>query len=76
MKYIVMEIQKASDGTISNVVLAYDDLNAAYNKYYTVLAAAAISSVAVHSAVLLNETGFCIKHDFFEHVEVEVSDPE
>ena len=41
MKYIVMEIQKSSEGVLSNFVWAYDDFNTALNKYYTVLAAAA-----------------------------------
>lgn len=63
--YIVMEIQKSS--TASTIVNVYDTLNEAENKYHTILAYAAISSVPKHSAVLLTEEGDYIKHECFEH---------
>ena len=63
--YIVMEIQKGN--TASTIVNSYETLNEAENKYHTILAYAAISSVLKHSAVLLTEEGDYIKHECFEH---------
>ena len=71
MNYIVIEIQKNSEGTIGNFVFAFDNLPAAENKYHTILAAAAISSIPCHAAVMLNETGYCIKHEHYVHEVTE-----
>lgn len=71
MKYLVVEIQKFETGAMSTPTWAYDELNAAQSKYHSVLAAAAISKLPCHSAVLMNETGFCIAHECFTHVEPE-----
>ena len=76
MNYLVIEIQKNSDGTIGNLVFVYDNINAAESKYHTILAAAAVSSVAVHSAVLLNETGYHVKHESYNHLPAPVNEPE
>lgn len=70
MKYLVIEIQKTGD-QIANIVTAHDDRNAADSKYYTVLAAAAISSVPKHAASLLTEDGMCIRSEVYEHYEHE-----
>lgn len=71
MKYIVVEIQKNVDGSVGNLVSAYDDINAAQSKYHAVLSAAALSQLPCHAAVLLNETGYCIVHEHFIYVEPE-----
>ena len=63
--YIVMEIQKGN--TASTIVNTYETLNEAENKYHTILAYAAISSIPKHSAVLLTEEGDYVKHECFEH---------
>ena len=63
--FIVMEIQKGK--TTSTLVNTYETRNEAENKYHTVLAYAAISSVPKHSAVMLTEEGDYIKHECFEH---------
>lgn len=63
--FIVMEIQKSN--TVSTLVSAYDTRNEAENKYHTVLAYAAVSSLSKHSAVMLTEDGDYIKHECFEH---------
>ena len=57
MKYIVIELQTNADGTVGNIVTAYDDRNAAESQYHTVLAAAAISTLPVHAACLMDTTG-------------------
>lgn len=64
MKYTVIEMQ---NGVVGANVWTYDTINAAENKYHTVLAAAAVSAVEVHSAALLNESGLCVKHESYKH---------
>lgn len=69
MKYVVMELQ--DNGTqVANIVNAYDSVNAAEQKYHQVLAAAAVSPVACHSAVMMNSEGMYIKSESYKH-EVE-----
>lgn len=70
MMYLVIEIQKMDNGTVAVApVSSYDSYYAALNKYHTVLAAAAVSSVAVHSAVILDETGSLLFSDSFSHAQ-------
>lgn len=57
MAYIVIEIQKAANGTVSTLVTQYNDRHQAEAKYHTILAAAAVSSLPVHGAVILTEMG-------------------
>ena len=70
MKYIVIEIQKAADGTIAVPPIAtFDNLFDALSRYHTILASAAISEVPVHTACVLNEVGQEIRLDSFNHVD-------
>ena len=72
MKYLVIEIQKFEGGSMSTPSYAFDNLNSAEAKWHTILASAAVSKLPVHSAVLLNETGYCIASKSYSHEE----DPE
>ncbi len=63
--YIVLEIQDTAV-----LVNSYDTRNEAENKYHTILAYAAISTVEKHSAVMITNDGTFIKSESFEH-EVE-----
>ena len=65
-KYLVIEIQN-NGGTIANIVTAFDDINHAKQQYYLVCSAASVSEVDRHSVSLLNDDGFCIMFDHFEH---------
>lgn len=65
--YIVIELQKNAEGTVSNIVTAHDTLAAAESKFYTILAAAAVNDVPVHSAVLVSEEGFPVNHHCYKH---------
>lgn len=69
MVYIVMEVQ--SDGaTASTLINSYTERNEAESKYHQILTSAAVSSVKVHTAVLLTDTGKTLKTEKYEH-EVE-----
>lgn len=65
--FIVVELQKNAEGVVSNIVTSYENLAEAESKYYTILAAAAISTVPVHSAIIVSEEGFPVKHQCYKH---------
>jgi len=56
-KFLVIEIQKTSEGVVSNIVTNYTDKNQAESAYYTILASAAVSTVAVHTAMIIDDQG-------------------
>lgn len=68
--YIVMEIQTNSDGTVGTLVNSYADRDHAESSYHTILAAAALSSLPCHAAVLLTEQGLILANGYYEHGEV------
>lgn len=65
--YIVIELQTNPNGTVSNIVLAYSTREEAFQKYFLVLSAAAVSSLPVHAAVILDNKGHQIAAQSFEH---------
>lgn len=65
--YIVIELQKNADGTVSNLVTSHNTLAEAESKFYTILASAAINAVPVHSAIIVSEEGFPVKHQCYKH---------
>ena len=67
MKYIVIELQKTGD-TVSHILTTFDTINEAESHYYSILAAAAISSVSVHSAVIITEEGYPLKRECYKHI--------
>lgn len=72
--YAVVELQKMNDTTLSHLTDSYQTINEAYSKYHTVLAAAAISTVPLHSAVILSETGDVLATEHFTHEETTESE--
>lgn len=65
--FIVIELQTSESGQVGNIVTAFPTIEQAYSKYYTILSAAAVSSVHVHAAVILNNYGELIDSKAFEH---------
>lgn len=65
--FIVIELQTSANGQVSNIVTSHATIEQAYSKFYTILAAAAVSSVPVHAATILNNYGEEIDHKAFEH---------
>lgn len=65
--YIVIELQKNAEGVVSNLVTSFNSLAEAESKYYSVLAAAAVSEIPVHSAIIVSEEGFPVKHQCYKH---------
>ena len=72
-QYYVIEIQKYRDGTYGHLVhYVYDsDETTAFlkgeSKYYQILAAAAVSDLPQHSAILIDTKGNPIYHKCYEH---------
>lgn len=72
MVYIVIEIQateetEQSPATAATIVNTYTDRAVAEQKYHNVLAAASVSAVPVHSAVMLTGDGTRIKGETYRH---------
>ena len=65
--YIVIELQTDANGHVANIVTAYDDYPQAQQKFYTICAAAAVSDVPVHSAVILDNIGRRLAGESFTH---------
>lgn len=70
-KYVVVEMQTNSDGTVATLTNNFDNLDAAYNKYYTVLAYAAVSTIPKHSAMILTTNGQVWESKYFDHPLLE-----
>ena len=68
MNYIVIEMQ-TTNGVTSALHNIYNNYPQAEQQYHTVLAAAAVSSVPLHAAAMLNERGQMIKFEFYDHSE-------
>lgn len=67
MKYLVIEIQTNADGTVGNIVFAYDTENEAWSKFHDILHYAAVSSLPMHAAVLIANDGNLIDQKCFRH---------
>ena len=65
--YIVIELQ--TNGTqIGTLINKYSDIAQAYQQYYTILAAAAVSNVGIHTAMIITPTGDVIASQHFSHI--------
>lgn len=68
MKYIINEMQTNAEGQTAFVPPAQeDDRNQAESVYYTRLAAAAISSVPIHTVTLETNEGFQLDRKCYMH---------
>ena len=75
MKYIVIELQKIKeDADIFTIVVTKDTKEEAESTYYSILAAAAISKIPVHGAIIIDELGNPLKNNHYTHkVEEQTS---
>lgn len=65
--YIVVELQKDAKGQVANIVTAFPSLAEAESKYHSILAAAAVGDLPVHSAIIVSEEGFPVMHQCYKH---------
>lgn len=67
--YLVIEIQTNADGTIGTIITQHATQNEAESKYHTVLAAAALSHLPVHAAVLCTNYGSVLMAQHYTYEE-------
>ncbi len=65
--FIVIEIQTNADGTIGTLVTPCKTEAEANHKYHEILAAASISQIPKHSAVMLTDEGDFEKSEKYIH---------
>lgn len=64
--YTTIENQIREDGSMGLLYDHYTDLNAAYAKLYTILAAAATSGIPYHAGLIINAEGRVIDGKVFD----------
>lgn len=68
MAYVILELQTDASGSTATPPLKTEkDRDKAMQSFHQTAAAAAVSSVVVHTVVLLNETGESEKKEVFVH---------
>ena len=66
MVFVVLEIQSNNE-TAATLINSYIDRNEAESKFHQILGAAAISTVPIHSAVIITDTGVMLKNETYRH---------
>ena len=66
MNYLVIEIQTTGNVT-AHIATSFDNQPQAESKFHQILAAAAVSQLDVHAAVILNEFGAIVAQGYYEH---------
>lgn len=64
--YIVLELQ-AAPGSVAHLFETFAEQALAESRYHTVLAAAAVSSVPEHSALLMTSDGQVLRSECYRH---------
>lgn len=64
--FIVIELQ-TNNGAVGVLTYKFTELAEAYAKYYTILSAAAVSDIEVHTALIVTETGQVVRSETFAH---------
>lgn len=73
--YTTIENQLRDNGTFGLLYDHFTDVNAAYAKLYTILAAAAVSEIPYHSAHLLRSDGIMIEGRVFDRRVIPEVEP-
>lgn len=71
--YAVIELQK-NNGVLSLLTFTYEDEASAMQKYHEILSFAAVSTVELHSAALLEEDGTERRCESYEHRPKEAAE--
>ena len=69
--YIVIETQTTNDSVAIAPPVSFNNIDKAYQKFYMILAAAAVSNIPIHAAIMLNEKGELIRSEYFDHTVIE-----
>lgn len=71
MKYIIIEIQTAADGTVAQLVQQADTREQAESIYHSILSYAAVSALSVHACTILTNDGFQLMTQSYKHAVPE-----
>ena len=66
MFWVVNEIQQNANGTISVLATPKTDWNEAQSTYFTICAAASISTIPYHAANIISDNGLMLKCEVFD----------
>lgn len=66
--YIIIELQ-TTNGQTANIVQTKETKAEAMSAYHSILAAAAISAVEYHTAIVMDEQGKYLARECYEHKE-------
>ena len=65
--FVVLELQRSGESSLATLTDTFVDQDMAEQKYHTILAAAAVSQIGLHSAVMLTEDGRVLKSESYRH---------
>lgn len=68
-KYNIIEMQTGDNGITAFLTDQNDNRNTADSIYYQKLAAAAISTVPIHTVLLVQDDGATLKSAYYDHRE-------
>lgn len=68
---MLLKYKKTSDNRVLTLVNTFETRNEADSKYHFVLAAAAVSDLPRHGAVILSDAGYQIAGYMYAHGETE-----
>lgn len=68
--YTTIENQLRNDGSFGLLYDHFTDINAAYAKLYTILAAAAVSGIPYHSGHIMRSDGILIEGRAFDRRQI------
>lgn len=74
--YTTIENQVRGDGSFGLLYDHFTDINAAYAKLYTILAAAAVSDIPYHSGHIMRSDGILIEGRVFDRRTTPEPEPE
>lgn len=69
--YIIQEMQTTGNQTNLLPAITKTNRDEADSTFHSILASAAISSVNVHTVVMLDEHGNTVRREFYEHLPQE-----
>lgn len=73
---IIQEIQTNGTQTALTPAITKTDRNEAESRFHSILAAAAISKVEVHTVIMYDEHGNLIDRKYYEHLPEPEEEPE
>ena len=65
--FMIIEMQTDANGNIAEIITKKATQAEAEADFHRILAAAAVSSVPVHSAVILTDNGYALRREFYDH---------